>query len=135
MSYRPHGKHVRIDVDNPDALGICDYSGFVFNRRDMVRQMDWRGNALVWTGFYVGACYADVPNEQARPPILPPDPVPVKYPRLKQPQTQTFSDNPYPIFSDITNFAFNDMEDNQDGINALPEDARLYDLQNFYWGA
>lgn len=90
MSYRPHGKHVSIDETSPKAVGICDKTGFIFNRKDLVKQMEWRGNALVWTGFLVGRPYVDEPNQQLRPPILPPDPVPVVMPRLEQesPPTQ-----------------------------------------------
>lgn len=93
MGYFPKGKHVTIDVTNPDALGICDYSRFVHNRRDLLKQMEWRGDALVWTGFYVGKTYLDQPNEQLRPPILPPDPVPIKDPRPMQPTILTCSNN------------------------------------------
>jgi hypothetical protein len=81
MSYSPKGKHVTIDVRNPDAVGICDKTGFIHNRRDLWKQYEWRGNALVWTGFWVGKSYLDEPNEQLRTPILPPDPVPIQYPR------------------------------------------------------
>lgn len=77
----PLGKHVTIDINNPEALGICDKTGFVFNRKDLVKQMAWQGNALVWTGAYVGKPYLDKPSEQGRSPSLPPDPIPVVQPR------------------------------------------------------
>jgi len=131
MSYRPKGKHVQIDPSNPKALGICDYTGFVFNRNDLVRQMEWRGNALVWTGFYVGKPYIDKPNEQLRPPILPPDPVPVKEPRLPQGSTETFSNNTLPFFSQIT-LPFNMLGNNEDGALAPTEAERLALLQQGY---
>lgn len=104
MSYRPKGKHVSINDAAPQALGICDATGFVFKRIDLVREMQWRGNALIWTGFLVGRPYVDKPNEQLRPPIYPPDPVPVMFPRLPS-----------------------------DGVPALPEDQRLLLLQNASW--
>src|SRR5271167_399070 len=91
MSYRPKGKHVSIDIQSPRALGICDYTGFIFNRQDMVRQMEWRGNRLVWTGLYLGKPYLDVPNQQYRPPVLEPDPVPIQDPRPPQ-GTDGYSD-------------------------------------------
>jgi hypothetical protein len=124
MSYRPHGKHVIIDPSSPKALGICDYSGFVFHRTDLVRQMEWRGNALIWTGFYVGKPYVDKPNEQLRPPILPPDPVPVKEPRLPQGTVETFSVNTLPIISQIF-LPINMIGNNEDGALAPSEDDRL----------
>lgn len=81
MSNRPHGKYVNIDQDFPTAVGICDYSGLVVSRRDMVKQMEWRGNRLIWTGLLVNKRFADVPNPQLKPPLLKPDPYPVRMPR------------------------------------------------------
>ena len=84
MSYGKNfkGKYVSIDPDNPSALGVCDESGFVFNHQDLVKQMEWRGNNLVWTGLMVGPPYVDKPSQQNRPPIVKGDPKPVKNPRL-----------------------------------------------------
>ncbi len=134
MTYRPKGKHVRISQSAPQALGICDYTGFVFNRKDLVRQMEWRGNALVWTGFLVGIPYVDEPNQQLRPPILPPDPVPVMYPRLPFESNVTWSTVGSPTWSMLTIDAWIDWYGSFDGIPALPEDQRLFALQNYYWG-
>lgn len=103
------GKYVTIDKDNPDALGICDDSGFVFNHKDLVKQMEWRGNNLVWTGFLVGRPYLDVPNEQNRPPLTKDDPRPVKNPRLPTP--------------------YNDPEAPQ----VLPYNELLAKLNGFHW--
>jgi hypothetical protein len=130
MTYRPHGKHVRIDEDMPQALGICDYTGFVHNRVDLVRQMEYRGNALVWTGFYVGKSYADKPNEQLKPPILPPDPVPIREPRMQQPTQITWSGN-YTSFWPNLNppDSWANWSGSEDGIPALPQSQRLTLLQ------
>src|ERR1700727_2320818 len=128
MSHRPHGKHVIIDSSAPSALGICDYSGFVFLRKDLVRQMEWRGSALVWTGFYVGKPYLDQPNEQNRPPILPPDPVPVRDPRLPQGSTETYSNNTLPLINQIT-LAINQIGNISDGAIAPTEAQRLQLLE------
>jgi len=46
------GKYVRKDIVEP--VGVCDYSGFYFSKSDLVKQYEWRGNDLVWTGFLVG---------------------------------------------------------------------------------
>jgi hypothetical protein len=134
MSYRPKGRHVRIDRDFPEALGICDKTGFVFNRKDLVRQMEWRGNALIWTGFYVGLPYVDTPNEQLRPPILPPDPVPIFYPRLQQPQNITWSTASFATWSTPTIYRFSDQQEYDDGVMALPPAERLQQLQSLNWG-
>ncbi len=75
------GKYVTIDPDHPNALGDCDDSGFTFNHKDLCKQMEWRGNSLVWTGFLVGKPYLDEPNEQNRPPKGGTDPKPIINPR------------------------------------------------------
>ena len=133
MSHRPKGKHVSIDQTNPEALGICDYTGFVFKRKDLVRQMEWRGNALIWTGFLVGRPYVDTPNEQLRPPILPPDPVPVKLPRPQQLDAITWSTTPG-TWASQTYYTWAASSGSQDGIPALLPDQRLQMLQMANWG-
>jgi hypothetical protein len=133
MSDYPKGKFVSIDTDNPEALGICDYTGFVFPRKDLVRQMEWRGEDLVWTGFYVGRPFADKPNEQNRTPILPPDPVPVLEPRPQFFSNITYNtdfniwnQDPYTWGSDIGQMI---------NVPALPENQRLQQLQTYNWGS
>lgn len=133
MSYRPKGKHVSIDQTNPEALGICDYTGFVFMRKDLVKQMEWRGNALIWTGFLVGRPYVDVPNEQLRPPILPPDPVPVRLPRPQQFDSITWSTTPG-TWASQTYYTWTAFSGSEDGIPALLPAQRLQTLQTANWG-
>ncbi len=128
MSDRPHGKYVSVSSSSPKALGICDYSGFVFNREDMVKQMEWRGNALVWTGFIVGRPFADRPNEQLRPPILPPDPVPVQWPRLQQPTEVVWSNQSIP-WSLLPVYDWVSWAGSDDGVPAAPEGDRLAALE------
>lgn len=69
------------DVNNPDAAGFCDRSGFLYNHKDLVRQMEWYGNNKVWTGQMVARKFVDVPNEQARIPVFKEDPKVIKDPR------------------------------------------------------
>jgi hypothetical protein len=128
MSDRPKGKHVIVDPDSPMALGICDKTGFVFRRIDLVRQMEWRGNALVWTGFMVGKPYADQPNQQLRPPILPPDPVPVQWPRTQQPSSVYWANQSVP-WSQLTVVNWVSWGGTEDGTLAAPENQRLSALQ------
>jgi hypothetical protein len=103
------GKYVNIDPTNPSSLGICDDSGFTFNHKDLVKQMEWRGNNLVWTGLMVGKPYLDMPNEQNRPPLVKDDPRPVKNPRLPE--------------------SYTDPEANQ----VLPNNQLVAKLNNFHW--
>lgn len=156
MIRRSQGKHVNVDFDSPGALGICDFTGFVFRRRDMVKQMEWRGNRLIWTGFIVGRPYANTPNPQLKPPMLKPDPIPVRDPRLPQGEITTWSTIQAPTFGNLqivswtswgdyvtitqvdlignnTNLEFG-PEYGQD-VAALPEAERYAALQNVGWGS
>jgi hypothetical protein len=141
---RPKGKYVYIDANAPDAVAMCDYSQMIFNRKDLVKQMEWRGNALVWTGFYVGRPFVDEPNQQLRPPIYPPDPVPVKKPRLQQgtvPYVTGVTALPEPQRLDALqelNWSTTPVvppsdDSSVDGIPAFPEPTRLQLLQSFNW--
>jgi hypothetical protein len=150
-----YGKNVKIDPDHPTGLGICDYSGLVFNRKDMVKQMEWRGNRLVWTGFIVGKSWVDMPQEQFRPPQLKPDPVPLKDPRPPQTLFFYWSNIQSPVWGqlEIVNWSFwgsyitttqVDLIGNNtnlefqpawpDGVPALPEDERRAALDDIWWG-
>lgn len=93
---RWRSRYARINPRNPganDALGVCDRSGFVFNHSDLIRQMEWRGNNLVWTGLLVGRPFLYEPNEQERPPIVDSDPKAVMNPRPRTPDI----DIDYPV--------------------------------------
>jgi len=43
--------------------------------------MEYKGTALVWTGFWVNKVFADKPNPQNLVPVLLPDPYPIYSPR------------------------------------------------------
>lgn len=70
-----------VDPDNPQAWGKDDLTGLPVMHTDMVRQMEYIGNGLAWTGFMVHYKDADQPNPQLIPPRLKVDPVPIKNPR------------------------------------------------------
>jgi len=142
----PKGRYVSIDENYPQGLGMCDRSRFMFMHKDLVKQMEWRGNALVWTGLLVGKPFLNTPNEQFRPPILPPDPVPLENPRIPQgnlpyilgvpalPEKQRVNKlkafnwySPIPVPPGNNN--------SSDGIPALPTDVRLKLLEEFHWSA
>jgi hypothetical protein len=84
-----HGKYLRINNKRPRPMAQDDYSGFMCMHSDLVRQMEYSGRGLIWTGYYVNKRYADVPNPQNLSPILRPDPVPVLNPRPCPQYTQT----------------------------------------------
>lgn len=77
----PKGTWVRIKPNNPDAVARCDRSGQLCNYNDLVKQMDYRGEGLIWTGLYVNKYFLDVPNPQSLNPVIMPDPIPVDHPR------------------------------------------------------
>ena len=147
MGYKAAGRYVRIDQQHPQALGVCDVSGFIYNKRDLQRQMEWRGDALAWTGFYRGPDFIDIPNEQGRSPRIPPDPVPLHDTRTIQSQIQSFSNNTWPPFSEME-MPFSTIAGAQTaalpnstdtfisgeyGNLAMTGQQRLSALQNFNW--
>lgn len=99
------GDYVRKDVIEP--IGVCDYSGFLFSRSDLVKQYEWRGKELVWTGAIVGRPFVDEPNEQNRPPQIKGDPKVVQNPRpfgIETPQGPDASGNNSPVILENINF-------------------------------
>ncbi len=136
MKFQPKGRFVNISYKGENnALGICDYSGLVFNKKDLVKQMEWRGNALVWTGYLVGRPFLDVPNEQNRPPILPPDPVPVPLPRVMQNQTVTWNQNFNVTWENLNFCTWEQWESLEDGTSTKATSEIMAALENVYWGA
>ncbi len=91
MGYRPHGR-ARVNPSGPQAFAICDRCGALWNRVDLQAQTLWGGPRLFNTGWLVCRRCLDVPNEQLRSLVLPPDPPPILQPRV-----ETF-------FIDETNF-------------------------------
>lgn len=75
------GKYVSVKPYSRQAFGICDRTGYLFDRKDLVKQRVWAGDKLVWTGLWVGKPFLDIPNPQSRSPLLGPDPVPIPFPR------------------------------------------------------
>jgi hypothetical protein len=71
-----------VNPDNPRAWGRDDITGLPVMHDDLVKQMEYIGNGLAWTGFMVHFNDADQPNPQLMPPRLRPDPVPVHNPRI-----------------------------------------------------
>lgn len=99
---KQRGRYVKKDVLEP--VGVCDYSGFFFSKSDLVRQMEWRGDELVWTGFMVGRPFVDKPSQQNRPPIVKDDPAAVRNPRPLGLYTPVGDDvNPSELTNDVEN--------------------------------
>lgn len=75
-----------INPNAPEALGICDRCGFLYNLRNLYFQWDWSGTGMtnrqvrVCRGAGTNMCY-DRPQPQLRAIILGPDPLPARNPR------------------------------------------------------
>lgn len=73
----------QINPNAPRALGICDRCGDLHNLEALQYQYEWRGTVLMNTQLRVCDWCRDIPNEQLRAIILPPDPLPVYDPRVE----------------------------------------------------
>jgi hypothetical protein len=94
------GDYVRKDVIEP--IGTCDYSGFPFSRSDLVKQYEWRGNQLVWTGAIVGRPFVQIKG----------DPKALQNPRpfgIETPQGPEAIGNSSPVILENINFTSDDI--------------------------
>ena len=76
MPWRPHGR-ARVNARRPEAAGVCDRCGFMYNVRDLQWQFQWAGARLQNLRILVCDTCLDIPQEQLRARILAPDPVPI----------------------------------------------------------
>ncbi len=74
MSWRPHPARADTDVDSPKAWATDDRSGFITNLHKLRWQWEWAGNELINRRILVGEDNLDIPQEQLRTIVLPPDP-------------------------------------------------------------
>lgn len=65
----------------PRSIGSCDRCGFDYYLSDLMWQFDYRGPELINLRILVCEKCLDQPQDQLKPIILPPDPVPVQNPR------------------------------------------------------
>lgn len=88
---RPHG-HAQIDARYPRATAICDRCGRMVNHDRLQWQYDFqRGPRLFNLRILVCESCLDVPQQNGRTIVLPPDPVPIRNPR---PENYVNADNP-----------------------------------------
>lgn len=80
MGYYRSG-HATVNADWPNAFGVCDKCGFVYNLKDLLWQTAWRGPQLQTTKFLVCQSCLDKPNEQLRTVTITADPIPIDFPR------------------------------------------------------
>jgi hypothetical protein len=72
-----------INPSAPEAVGVCDRCGKLFDLRALRFQFDWAGTGMLNKQLRVCAQCYDQPQEQLRTIILPPDPPPVWQPRTE----------------------------------------------------
>lgn len=79
---RPHGR-ARVSARNPQAFGICDRCGILYNHNQLQWQFDWAGASLINKRILVCDTCNDTPQNQLRAIVLPADPVPIMNPRTQ----------------------------------------------------
>lgn len=99
MQPRHHGKYTKMSRSFPAPIARCDYSGFMVAHRGLVKQKEYRGAGLVWTGYYVYKKFQDQPNPQNLAPIIRLDPQPVPDAR---PDNQVLAFAPNQLTTNIT---------------------------------
>jgi len=74
----PLPKYARVSTTDPESWGQCDRCSFWRNSSDLVWQTAWAGQHLYQIRILVckDRCF-DIPNEQLRTIVLPPDPPPI----------------------------------------------------------
>lgn len=92
----PTGR-ARVNANDPRAFAVCDRCGTWHNWINLSWQYEWSGTRLFNTNLLVCQRCLDVPNEQLRTIILPPDPVAIQNARLEPFQI----DNEGPVSSQI----------------------------------
>ncbi len=76
MAYRFHGR-AHVNPSSPRAWAICDDCGFLYDHSELRWKVQWAGPQLQNLRMLVCRDCWDVPQQQLRPRILPPDPMPI----------------------------------------------------------
>ena len=79
---RPHGR-ASVSSKNPQAFGICDRCGFLYNHNKLQWQFDYAGAGLINKRILVCSPCLDTPQNQLRAIVLPQDPTPIQNPRVQ----------------------------------------------------
>lgn len=82
MGYASRLGRAKISSRDPQAAGVCDNCGFIYQHSELRWQMQWSGNKLVNLRQLVCRRCNDIPQTQLRAIVLPADPMPVMNPRV-----------------------------------------------------
>jgi len=77
MRVRNHGKYTNMSKNKPRAIARCDYSGLMVRHSALIKQMQYSGRGLYYTGYLVNPKFADEPNPQNLTPRIKLDPKPI----------------------------------------------------------
>lgn len=83
MAYASRQGRARVSASSPQAAGVCDRCGFVYQRVDLNWQYDWRGATKQNIRILVCNDCMDDAQEQLRAIVVPADPVPIDQPRVE----------------------------------------------------
>ncbi len=74
MTWRPHPRLADTDPSYPQGWATCQRCGFVTNLVKMSWDVQYSGPALINKRFLVCELCVDIPQDQLRSIVLPPDP-------------------------------------------------------------
>lgn len=98
---RPKG-HASVNQNRTVAFAVCDRCGSLYNHNKLSWQFQWYGTQLQNIRILVCDSCMDIPQEQLRVTILPPDPVPIMNAR---PENYVLADNPLSPLGASPNFS------------------------------
>lgn len=102
---RPTG-HARVNPNDPRAFATCDRCGFWYNHYDLHWSFEWSGPQLINQYLLVCNPCDDVPQEQLRTIVLPPDP-----PSILNARPESFlADGAATPTFDVTNWTWDDAD-------------------------
>jgi hypothetical protein len=111
---RPHGR-ARVSSRNPQAFGICDRCGFLYNHSRLTWQFDWAGASLINKRILVCDTCNDTPQQQLRAIVVPADPTPILNPRVQD----------YQAASDDIRITQGNTTDPRTGLPVIGGDTRI----------
>jgi hypothetical protein len=104
MAWRFHGR-AKVSSSRPQAFAVCDRCGIWHSHVDLHWQSQWSGVKLQNLRLLVCDRCLDVPQEQLKARILPPDPLPIRNPR---PEYFYIDENTFLYTNDGLQFETND---------------------------
>jgi hypothetical protein len=125
-------KYIDVDMDFPDAFGFCDRTGFPTNRADLVKQYQYSGNQLIWTGLYVNEKFMDEPNTALQIYLNLSDPTPVLDARPPLGQILSANSNSLPFTNQIV-YNPNQLSSEYNGVTAAPSNVLAKDSSEYNW--